>query len=166
MNSIMIIGIGQIYRSDDGIGLIVAERLRSLLGHREDICVLNYQGDLIHLMELWSGTSMVILIDSIQPQGRPGSIALFAAHERSLPTICWQTSTHSTGLSEVIELAKVLGNCPPALYVFGIEGKNFQIGDTLTSSVAKSSDVLISRIRQIIENGNRITHEQLTTTFS
>jgi hydrogenase maturation protease len=44
----------------------------------------------------------------------------------------FNTSTHNMSVAEAIEMARNLDQLPEQLLVYGIEGKNFQFGETLS----------------------------------
>jgi hydrogenase maturation protease len=67
-----IIGIGNEYRQDDGVGVFAARKLRELLP--PGINVREESGEGARLMDAWDGFSCVILIDAVNTGGRPGEI--------------------------------------------------------------------------------------------
>src|ERR1039458_5833058 len=73
----LIIGCGNRERSDDGAGILVAERLREL-GIEADTRI----GDAADLIEAWKGADDVILVDAVVT-GAPGGAEGQGAEERS-----------------------------------------------------------------------------------
>jgi hydrogenase maturation protease len=69
---ILVIGVGNEYRRDDAVGLIVARRLREL--SPRNVTVIEESGEGTNLMESWTGADMVILIDAASSGARPGTI--------------------------------------------------------------------------------------------
>ncbi len=140
----LIIGIGSSYRSDDGVGLIVARKLRQRVGNSAE--VIEQSGDAALLMEAWQGAGSVIVIDAIRSGARPGKIHRLEVHEQQLPKTLFHSSTHALGLVEAIELARVLGELPPQLVVYGIEGENFSAGTNLSPFVEISVQNVVDQI--------------------
>jgi hydrogenase maturation protease len=123
---ILIIGVGNEYRSDDALGLIASRRLRELTN--EHINVLEESGEGTALMESWKRADAVILIDAVHSGSRPGTIHRIEANDAPIPKNFFHYSTHAFGVAEAIELARALNQLPPRLIVYGIEGKSFEAG--------------------------------------
>ena len=71
-NKVLIIGIGNEFRSDDGAGIVCARKLKEKVN--SNITVIENDGDGAMLMELWKGFDEVILIDSVSVGSKPGTI--------------------------------------------------------------------------------------------
>jgi hydrogenase maturation protease len=67
---VLIIGIGNEYRSDDAAGLLAARKIRTLGIKGLDVTENN--GDGADLIEKWTGRNFVILIDAVL-SGFPGN---------------------------------------------------------------------------------------------
>lgn len=133
---LLIIGIGNEYRCDDGAGLIVARRLRSKLSDEFEVQELSGEG--VELMEAWRDAGSVILIDAVQSGAAAGSIHRIDAHAQPLPQSFFHYSSHSFGLAEAIEMARALNRLPRRLIVYGIEGNSFEAGIGLSEEVKRA----------------------------
>jgi hydrogenase maturation protease len=153
-----IIGVGQEWRGDDAAGLLVARRLRELVG--PEVMVLEDTGSMIHLLDDWQEADAVILIDAVHGGGQPGEIYRFPVHESPLPAEFFPAaSSHAWGVAQATALGRVLGQLPSFLVVYGIEGRNFDLGQELSPEVARAIPEVARRISQEIEEylGTRIT---------
>jgi hydrogenase maturation protease len=146
LHQIIIIGIGNIFRGDDAVGLVAAQRLRDL--KLPGVQVLELDGDITTLAETWGGAARVITIDAAASRGGAGTIHRFAAHEEPLPRKLFATccSCHAFGLAQQIEIARALQQLPPSLIVYGIEGKDFTLGSGLSPEVAGAVPEVIRRV--------------------
>ena len=145
--SLLIIGIGTDYGYDDAAGLIVA---RALQAKRPTNCViLEQSGEGTRLIETWQGFQSVFLIDAVASRAKAGTIYRFDAQAQPLPTSIFARSTHAFGVAEAIELARVLNQLPPALTVYGIEGKCFAAGIGLSPSVARAARKVAEQLAQV-----------------
>jgi hydrogenase maturation protease len=140
----LIIGIGNEYRGDDAVDLIVARRLRERLS--DSVKVLEQGGDGAELMEAWRGAETVIVIDAVASGAAPGAIHRFEANTRPIPKNAFRCSTHAFGVAEVIELSRVLTRLPRSLVVYGIEGKNFAAGVGLSPEVEKATCDAVNQV--------------------
>ncbi|MCG3119753.1 MAG: hypothetical protein ALAOOOJD_02264 [bacterium] len=148
---LLIIGIGNEYRGDDGVGLWVARRLRETLS--APVTIIEQSGEGAALLEAWKDFQNVILIDAVHSGAAPGTIFRFEAHQQAIPTQFFHYSTHAFSVAEAIELARALRQLPARLVIYGIEGKNFAAGIELSPEVDKMTPEVIDRIIQEIQSG-------------
>jgi hydrogenase maturation protease len=146
---IIVIGIGNPYRSDDAAGLIVARRLKEQSIPRCEVHELVGEGTA--LMELWRGAERVVVIDAVQSGAAPGTIHRFQAHRHPLPARVFRDSTHAFGLIEATELSRALKQLPPNLVIYGIEGEIFDAGTGLSQTVLDRVNDLVRDLRQEID---------------
>lgn len=144
--NLLVIGVGNEFRGDDAAGLLVARKLgcQNLPG----ATVIEQSGEGVDLITAWEGYPQVFLIDAVQSGAKPGTIHRFDAHENVLPPDFFHFSIHAFGIAEAIEVARSLGELPPYLIVFGIEGDNFNIGSQVSYDVQHTLEQVI----QIIHN--------------
>jgi hydrogenase maturation protease len=142
--SIVIIGVGNEYRSDDGAGIAVARRLRTLLPI--GVKIMEESGEGAALIQAWQGPAWAIVVDAVRSGAPPGTIHRLDARTAPVPTGFFHYSTHAFSVAEAVELARSLGQLPPHLIVYGIEGENFAAGMGLTSSVEQAVEAVIEQV--------------------
>lgn len=136
----IIIGVGNRFRGDDGVGLFVAERLASR--HLSETEVVQHSGEGTGLMELWEKEESVILVDAVH-SGRPaGTIQRFDLAKVALPAPVLRDSTHSFGVVEAIELSRVLQQLPPNFTIYGIEGKSYDSNAELSPEALEAAETV------------------------
>jgi hydrogenase maturation protease len=151
---ILLIGIGNEYRRDDGSGLIAVRTLKTT--ELPGTLCLECSGDGADLVEQWSTASMVILIDAVSSGAKAGTIYRFDALTQPIPVSLSFQSTHAFGVAEAIELARALGQLPPGLIVHAIEGKNFTSGIGLSPEVKNAVREVVERVRyEVLEYNKR-----------
>ena len=136
----LIIGCGNRQRSDDGAGILVAERLRKL-GIEADMRI----GDAADLIEAWKGADDVIVVDAVVTGAPVGSVQAWDGR-RPLATVRTTASTHCLGVAEAIELANVLNRLPTRLRIYGIEGGRFEPGAEISPEVQRAVEDVVRRI--------------------
>src|ERR1022692_580316 len=146
----LIIGCGNRERSDDGAGILVAERLREL-GIEADTRI----GDAADLIEAWKGAEDVIVVDAVVT-GAPVGTVQAGDGRQPLTTIRATASTHGLGVAEAIELAHVLDRLPARLRVYGVEGRRFEPGSGISPEVQRAVEEVVQRI---IADVRRSGHE-------
>ncbi len=136
----LIIGCGNRQRSDDGAGILVAERLREL-----GIEAYMRTGEALELIEAWKGADDVIVVDTVVTGAPSGTVQVWDGRHQLAP-IRINTSTHGLGVAEAIELAYVLGHLPIRLRVYGIEGRRFELGAEISPQVQRAVAEVVGRI--------------------
>ncbi len=150
---ILVIGIGNPDRGDDGVGIWTVEQLR--LRTPYGMQMVQHSGEGTSLIELWrmNGTATVYIVDATYSGLPAGSIQYFEIHNKPLPA-CFSrnTSTHAFGLAEAIELARSLDCIPRKLVIYGIEGQSFEFGASISAEVEASALRVIERLLDDIGN--------------
>lgn len=136
-----VVGVGNAYRRDDAVGLIIARRLKA--ENLDHVRILEESGEGAVLMESWEDADTVILIDAVHSGAAPGTIHRLDAHAQAIPTDFFHYSTHAFSVAEAIELARTLNQLPPRLIIYGIEGKNFETGKGLSPEVENAVEEVV-----------------------
>ncbi|HVB73010.1 MAG TPA: hydrogenase maturation protease [Ktedonobacteraceae bacterium] len=148
---VLVIGVGNTLRGDDGVGLAVIAALeaRGLPGAQ----LMSCQGDGLQLIETWKRADRIILIDAVTSGGKAGMVYRFDAIAQALPADLSFSSTHAFGVVEAIELARALDQLPPHIVIYAVEGKNFAIDARLSPEVERALDDLVERVaREVAGN--------------
>ena len=145
-----IIGCGNLHRGDDAAGIIAAERLRAM-GVEASVCV----GGFAQLMDMWHGTDDVIVIDAVVTGAPAGTVHLWDA-SRPLPFSKSSAWTHGMGIAEAIELSRALKRLPARLQIYGIEGRNFELGLPPLPEVVEATAEVARRIAGQMQSRSEI----------
>jgi hydrogenase maturation protease len=141
---VVVVGVGNPWRRDDGIGPAVATALLARLdpGNR-DVAVLVLDGEAARLVEAWDGADLAVVVDAVRTGAIPGTVHRFdvtGGDDRGghLGTIAagGGTSSHGVGLAQAVALAQALDRMPRELVVVGVEGADFTAGTELSVPVA------------------------------
>ncbi len=142
----LVIGVGNPYRHDDGVGPAVIERLR--LAGDERLEIVEETGEPAALVQRWSGRECVFLVDAVDSGGSPGDLHRFDCKRGS-----WRAgpppaalSTHGAGIVEAVELGRVLDRLPDQLAFFGIEVEDTSDGVGLSPPVSAALDGLVREL--------------------
>ena len=142
--SVLVVGIGNPDRGDDGFGPAVAQRLRGRVP--STVRILERSGDALALMEDWDGIPFVIVIDAMAPISEPGQVHRFDLSDSPLPIGFAPHSSHAFGVTETIELARSLGRLPQCLVAYLVEGEQFGMGAPLSLAIAETVEDVADRI--------------------
>ena len=135
-SKVLIIGVGNAYRGDDGAGVAVARLLSGQV--QPGMKVIEETGEGTALAEAWRGAGFVIVVDAIRSGAPAGTIRRFDAGKEKIPGEIFGQSTHTFGVAGAIELARTLEELPPRLLLYGIEGQSFAPSQKLSEPVEKA----------------------------
>lgn len=146
---IVVIGVGNEFRRDDGAGPAVIRRL--LMRVPRHVELITTDGEAARLIEAWSGAALAIVVDAVRAvpphPGRLHRLALDPAPARIGPA-----SSHGLGLGEAIALAAALGRMPGRLVVHAVEAGDLSQGTGLSRAVAAAVDALADAVMRDIED--------------
>jgi hydrogenase maturation protease len=146
---ILLVGIGNEFRGDDGAGLYIVRQLKTFdwpgVSSKEE------SGEGFRLMEVWREFNTVFIFDAVSSGAKPGTIFRFDARQNPLPKDFFCYSTHAFGVAEAVEMARALYQLPPDIFIYGIEGKNFESGGALSPEVTEAAQEVLERVRHDIE---------------
>ena len=134
MSRIVVIGVGNAYRRDDGAGVSVADQLRELVP--AGVEVVAYEQEPSRLIDTWTGADAAIVVDAAASGEAPGTVHRIDCATASVPAGMFRSSTHAFGVGDAVEISRALGTLPPRVVVYGIEGSDFESGVGMTRPVA------------------------------
>lgn len=150
--SILVLGIGNFLRSDDGVGLHVIEALRK--EETGDNIDLKEAGSGLDILDAIKGYDRIILVDAIKTGGEPGTI-----YELSLKDIQDKHTNHSFSthlnmdLPTMLELGNMLfpGKIPKDIRIIAVEAKDVTtISDRCTPEVERAMSKAVDMIKGLI----------------
>jgi hydrogenase maturation protease len=139
----LIIGVGNRWRGDDGIGPRTVDAIAHL--GRADLDAIALDGEPARLVSAWTGRRRVIVIDAIRSGATPGTIHHLVGLDQ-IPATGVGASTHGGGVAAAVALGRALGALPDRLVVLGIEPATTGHGDQLSPAVAGALDEVIDRV--------------------
>jgi len=141
----LIIGLGNILKGDDGIGVRVAE----ILSQRElpaGVAVEEVGTPGIDLMNRFEGWQKVILVDAVQMGAKPGTWRRFSPQDVQLIASGNVLSLHEPDLASVLELAQALNMLPDEIVIYGVEPQDLTFMAPLSSPVEAIINVIAEQI--------------------
>ncbi|MFJ9535946.1 hydrogenase maturation protease [Streptomyces sp. NPDC101225] len=150
---IAVIGVGNEFRRDDGVGWAVLARLRERAaraplppGSVHATC----DGDPGRLIGLWEDADLAVVVDAAHAHpGTPGRVHRLEL-DGGLLAQSSTTSSHGLGLGEAVELARALGRLPRRLVVYAVEGADSSLGTGLSPAVAAAVEPLARAVEREI----------------
>ncbi len=135
-----VICCGNPERGDDGVGVLVAKRLRDFGIEAE-----TRTGEALELIEAWSGANDVIVVDAVVTGAPVGAVQRLEGRQVTVPCSL-PGSTHGFSVAEAFELARTLGRLPERLRLYGIEGQWFELGTEVSPQVRRAVEEVARQI--------------------
>ena len=133
-SSILVLGVGNILLSDEGVGVRVVEAMKEIK-LPANVELLDGGTGAFDLFDVMADRDKVITIDAVKGGGEPGAIYRFGPDDIRMQRQCI-TSVHQVGLLDTLSLAKLAGCSPRDIVIFGIEPKELTWGLELSPEVA------------------------------
>ena len=142
---VVVAGLGNEYRRDDGAGSVVAALIVSQTVVRDVGPVI----DPLDLLGRWDGADLAIVIDAIRSGSAPGTVRIVDLTTGSESH--GVTSTHGISLSGVLRLAQTVGRAPARVIIVGIEGADFGNGPGLSPAVELAVPEAVRKVVDLIK---------------
>jgi len=131
---VVVIGVGNEFRRDDGAGPAVVASLRGRVPPGVELLLAD--GEPTRLIEAWTGAALAVVVDAVLANPpRPGRVHRFVL-DRPLAGTTRTASSHGFGLDDAVRLALALDRMPGRLVVHAIEADDLALGQGLTPLVA------------------------------
>jgi len=142
--NVLVIGLGNLIMSDDGLGIHVAEDLRQK-EWPPGVSILEVGTSVLNYLEEIGRSRHLIAIDAVRAGGVPGSVYRITGHDvpKQLGGL---RDAHGVSLAGVIDLARGITGFPDSIVVYGVEPRNLGFGNQLSPAVKKVLPVVIKKI--------------------
>jgi len=131
---ILVMGVGNILLSDEGVGVRVIEAMRSIK-LPDSVEILDVGTGALDIIDIIANREKVIIIDAVRGGGGPGAVYRFTPNDIAIqsPT---PISVHQFDIPGTLNMAELVGCMPQQVVIFGIEPKIVDWGLELSPEVA------------------------------
>jgi hydrogenase maturation protease len=130
----VVIGVGNLYRSDDGAGPEVARILRHVVP--EGVDVVESGGEAEAIVNAWEGADLAIIVDVLPCSSLPaGQVDRIEVGPATPFSSCAPPSTHALGPEDAVALGGAVGQLPRRLIVYAIGATRFDLSVGLSPEV-------------------------------
>ncbi|MGI8708239.1 MAG: hydrogenase maturation protease [Actinomycetota bacterium] len=155
---ILVAGVGNLLRGDDGFGVEVAHRLQAM-DLPADVTVAETGIGGVHLVqEILAGYDALIVIDAVDRGKAPGTVMVIEPEIESTDDLSFMqrmdylADMHYTKPSKALMLAKALEVLPERTLLVGCQPEDAErYGEGLSKTVAGAVDVAVDEVRTILE---------------
>ena len=143
---VVLAGLGNEYRRDDGAGQVVAGRAADSL---PDALYLGSFRDPLDLCHRWDRARTAVIVDAVRSGAAPGAVHVVQLGGSLLAGV--RTSTHAFDLASVLRLGSAVGLAPERVVLVGVEGQDFGFGPGLSPAVEAAVPVAVCHVVSVVE---------------
>ncbi len=142
---ILVLGIGNVLLTDEGIGVRALKELERRYIFPANVELLDGGTAGIELLRHIRNRDCLIIIDAMTWDQKPGTVG--RVEGKDVPAAFrTRISPHQLGLSDLLAAAMLTGELPKSLVLFGVEPESIDIGLDLTDTVEASVDKLVEAV--------------------
>lgn len=143
--NILVLGLGNVLLQDEGVGVRVIERLHKEYLFPPEVTVLDGGTLGLDLLQFLEEANRAIVVDAVKAGKVPGELVRLVNDE--IPAFLGpKVSPHQVGLQDLLGLAKLRGNFPEQVILWGVQAERFEPGVELSSAIAAQVDALVTRV--------------------
>ncbi len=151
MKPILIICLGNPLMRDEGIGIRLASELLVHLTDNSDVEVLDLGTGGLAVLHAIVGREKIVFVDCAIMGQTPGLMHRFTPGQVRSLKVRMRYSLHEGDLLNTLKLSRRLGECPDDIVIFGIEPKEIDHGEGLTSKLENNIQQYVQTILQELD---------------
>jgi len=145
MAEILILGLGNVLQSDDGIGVRVVKRMQERYWFSDNVRILDGGTRGMALAPSLKGVARLLVVDAVESDREPGVLTRCVGEE-VLGFLAHKVLPHQDGLTDLLRAARLLGVFPEEVVLLGVEPAVLDTGMELSPSVAVRVDELVGMV--------------------
>jgi hydrogenase maturation protease len=144
-NKTLILGVGNLLMSDEGVGVHAIQRFAEKYALPEGVQILDGGTLGLDLLYYLEGTKNLLLIDAVDAGKDPGTIIQMEGED--VPAfLSVKMSPHQIGIPDMLFAAKLIDLFPKQLVLFGVQPASLEISTELSPLIEPLVDVLVEHI--------------------
>jgi hydrogenase maturation protease len=144
----LVLGLGNLLLSDDGLGIHAIDRLRKDpridSGAHSNVTLLDGGTQGLSLMPHLSGFPRLLVIDAIDVGAAPGTVVRFEG--KALDGLPGKATVHQLGFADLMVAMKLLGESPEEVVVLGVQPLSTEWSVDLTPPVQNALPALLDMV--------------------
>ena len=143
--SILVLGLGNILLSDEGVGVRIVEALDAAHELPSDVDLLDGGTSGMDLLDTVAGRDCLIVADAVNADGPAGRLIRLEDDDIKM---LFETrfSPHQLGLSDMLATLRLIDKAPGRIVLIGVVPQNLSLGLDLSPAAAGGRDAAVSMI--------------------
>jgi len=149
--SVLVLGIGNLVMSDDGVGVLVAQRLQQGYRFADNVEVLDGGTLGLDLLPKLENITNLIMIDAVETGQKPGTCVRLCGQELPI-ALETKLSPHQMGLKDLLAVSELMGHSPKEMVLFGVQPGSVEMQIGLTAEVEAKLETLVTNVLNELAN--------------
>lgn len=147
---IVVLGIGNILMSDEGVGVRTVEELARRYDLPPEVEVIDGGCSGMEMLDDLARADHVVIVDAVQAGAPPASLVVL--HGDEVPAFFTaKLSPHQVGLCDVLAALKLTGESPDSLTLIGVQPVSLDLAMELSPRVASLLPAVVARVVEELE---------------
>ncbi|MBK5276126.1 MAG: HyaD/HybD family hydrogenase maturation endopeptidase [Desulfuromonadales bacterium] len=142
---VLVLGIGNLVMSDDGVGVKVVKRLQREYRFPDNVEVMDGGTLGLDLLPKLEGIERLIIVDAVETGERAGTCVRLTGEELPI-ALETKLSPHQMGLKDLLAVAQLMGHSPREMVLIGVQPGSIEMDTELTPEVEATVDGLIASV--------------------
>lgn len=145
MGKDLVLGVGNLLLSDEGIGIHAIRRLLEMEVLPADVEIVDGGTAGLNLLTYLEGIDRLVIIDAVETGGPPGTLVRLAGNQ--VPAyMALKVSPHEITLPDFLAAAKLRDLYPQEVVVWGMQPGSLDVGIDLSPAAADKLDILVDHV--------------------
>jgi hydrogenase maturation protease len=150
MTNTLVLGLGNLVQSDDGLGVHAIQSLQQDRRVPSDVVLMDGGTQGLSLLPHISAFERLLVIDAMDVGETPGTVVRIEG--KALQNLPGKASVHQLGFADLLVALELLGESPEEIVLFGVQPLSTEWGTEVTPPVREGLDRLPDLvIQQLLE---------------
>ncbi|MEK7992040.1 MAG: HyaD/HybD family hydrogenase maturation endopeptidase [Thiotrichaceae bacterium] len=147
---IVVLGVGNILLTDEGIGVRAAEYLMKNYDYPDNVTILDGGTMGMELLGHIIDIDVLIVLDAVASNKPVGTVIMMEDDE--IPKFfASKLSPHQVGIADVLAAADLIAKSPEKVLLFGVVPENLELSTELTPVVAEKLPTLVEHVIKALQ---------------
>lgn len=143
--TVLVLGIGNLVMSDDGVGVKVVQRLQEEYPPPDFVDFMDGGTLGLDILPRLEGIERLVIIDAVETGNIPGTLVRLAGDQIPL-ALETKVSPHQMGLKDLLSVSLLMGNAPREMVLIGVQPGSIEMDTELTPEVGAQMDAIIDLV--------------------
>lgn len=149
--STLVLGIGNLVMSDDGVGVRVVQLLAERFRFPNGVTVLDGGTLGLDLLPKLEGVKRLLIVDAVETGSASGTLVRLSGED--VPIVLeTKISPHQMGLKDLLAVAMLLGFNPSEMVLWGVQPELIEMGMALSPAVEEQLEPLVRHVLTELES--------------
>ena len=151
----LVLGLGNLLLSDDGVGLRLLADLRREAGENSQVEFVDGGTQGLALLGYVAGRPRLVILDAIDLGAPPGSVHVLAGQGIDQLGTRLGNTAHEGGALQILAMANLLGQAPGRVTIVGVEPALVRTGVGLSPAVESALPRALAEAKRILADMGR-----------